>query len=89
MSERIKVENLSFSYGETDVPGTFESLSFSLSSGELMCLPESNSTGKSTLLKCMSDCLRLPVERFCLDGKTRSSIVRILPEKPDSSHSPG
>ncbi len=46
----VKVENLSFSYGEDEV---LRDISFEAKSGELLCILGSNGVGKSTLFRCM------------------------------------
>ena len=76
MAERIKVEKLSFRYGPVHAPRVFENLSFSVSTGELMCLLGPNGTGKSTLLKCMNGLLKPVSGTVVLDGEDVSSLSR-------------
>jgi iron complex transport system ATP-binding protein len=57
MTELMSVQNLSFSYSRDDQQPLFSHVSFSLETGNVFCLLGPNGTGKSTLLKCISNLL--------------------------------
>jgi iron complex transport system ATP-binding protein len=76
MTERIRVENLSFTYGTENAPYVFQNLSFSVSRGELICFLGPNGTGKSTLLKCMNGILKPSGGEVYLDGDNLKSLSR-------------
>jgi iron complex transport system ATP-binding protein len=65
----ISVENLAFSYTENGARPIFRDVSFSVSSGDVFCLLGPNGTGKSTLLKCVSNVLQGWQGTILLDGE--------------------
>ena len=61
----IEVSDASFSYGETNV---FNKLSFSVNTGQILCLLGPNGSGKSTLIKCLAKIMPLNSGEICIDG---------------------
>lgn len=76
MEERIRVEDICFRYGKTGSPAVFESLSFTISKGDLVCFLGPNGTGKSTLLKCLNGLLKPEKGSVYLYGKKISTLSR-------------
>lgn len=76
MTERIRVDDISFSYGNAGNAPVFESLSFTISKGDLICFLGPNGTGKSTLLKCMNGLLKPEKGAVYLYGKNISHLSR-------------
>ncbi len=76
MTERIKIEKISFRYGPVNTRFVFESVTFSISGGELVCFLGPNGTGKSTLLKCLNGILKPTEGTVYLDGVSLSSLSR-------------
>lgn len=70
----ISVQNLCFSYAEDGARPIFRDVSFSVSPGEVFCLLGPNGTGKSTLLKCISNVLHGWQGTILLDGKDISRM---------------
>lgn len=68
MSTLIEVNNLAFSYTGAAPHAVFREVSFSVDSGEVFCLLGPNGTGKSTLLKCVSNVLQGWRGAILLDG---------------------
>ena len=58
MPSLIAVQNLVFSYTGDVVHPVFRDVSFVVAPGDVFCLLGPNGTGKSTLLKCLSNVLR-------------------------------
>ncbi len=58
MSALLTVQNLTFSYPGDSAPAIFREVSFSVNPGDVFCLLGPNGTGKSTLLKCVSNVLQ-------------------------------
>ena len=58
MASLVSVQDLSFSYREDKVHTVFRDIAFAVSSGDVFCLLGPNGTGKSTLLKCLSNVLQ-------------------------------
>jgi iron complex transport system ATP-binding protein len=76
MTARIDVQELAFSYtGEAPHP-VFHGVTFSVGSGDIFCLLGPNGTGKSTLLKCVSNVLQGWKGIIRLDG---NDISRMKP----------
>lgn len=67
----IKVEHLSFSYGQHKV---LEDISFSTNDGELLCLLGCNGAGKSTLFKCILGILKKYEGTITLDGQDMAEL---------------
>ncbi|MCC7573898.1 MAG: ABC transporter ATP-binding protein [Candidatus Methanofastidiosum sp.] len=57
MKEVIKLEDAAFSYNGTAM--VFENINFSMKEGDIFCILGSNGTGKSTLIKCIANLLKL------------------------------
>lgn len=68
---KINVDNLSFSYKETDA---LERVCFSLSKGEITAIIGPNGSGKSTLLKCLDRILRYRKGSVEVDGVNLLSL---------------
>lgn len=58
MTALVTVKNLAFSYDGDVTHAIFHDVSFSVGSGDIFCLLGPNGTGKSTLLKCVSNVLQ-------------------------------
>lgn len=76
MSQRLTVEEIGFSYPESDDHPIFQEIRFSVVNGEIFCLLGPNGTGKSTLLKCLCGLLRPQTGKVLLEGKPLSSLGR-------------
>lgn len=74
MAAGVLVENLAFSYNGRLTDAVFRDVSFSAGNGEILCLLGPNGTGKSTLLKCISNVLRPQKGRILLNGKDVSHL---------------
>lgn len=68
---KLQVADVSFSYNSHPV---LSKVSFSLQSGELMCVLGVNGAGKSTLLKCMNRILEPHGGSVLVDGEDLSSM---------------
>ncbi len=78
MTAQIEAENISFSYSHDMAKAIFRDVSFSVHSGDVLCLLGPNGTGKSTLLKCLINILRVQQGRILLNGRDLSEFK--LPE---------
>lgn len=67
----LEVDSLSYSYGKEPV---FENVSFSLRSGEVMCILGPNGSGKSTLLKCIAGIFKPAAGSVHIMGKDTASL---------------
>jgi iron complex transport system ATP-binding protein len=65
----LNVRDLSFSYSGDPRHVVFHEVSFSVSAGRVFCLLGPNGTGKSTLLKCVSNVLHGWKGTVMLDGQ--------------------
>ncbi|MFC1910650.1 ABC transporter ATP-binding protein [Chloroflexota bacterium] len=79
---RIKVTAAGFKYKGTDNCG-FNNISFSMDSGEFMCILGPNGCGKTTLLKCINRLIKL--DTGCIEINNRnvdelghSAIARVI-----------
>lgn len=66
MKEKIRVDNLSFSYGEHKV---LESVNFAINDGEFVSVLGANGVGKSTLFRCMLGLHRPEEGTTFIDGR--------------------
>jgi iron complex transport system ATP-binding protein len=69
----IKIEHLSFSYGETPI---LKDINFSAEQGKLVALIGPNGAGKSTLFKCILKFLKGYDGRVLLDGQDMKNMSR-------------
>lgn len=67
----VKVENLSFSYGQEEV---LREISFVARSGELLCILGSNGVGKSTLFRCVLGLLPGYRGKVTIDGTSTKHL---------------
>jgi len=67
----LEVDSLSYSYGKENV---FENVSFSLRSGEVMCILGPNGSGKSTLIKCIAGIFKPATGSVHIMGENTASI---------------
>jgi iron complex transport system ATP-binding protein len=58
MTPLVKVQDLAFSYDGNMTHAIFRDVAFSVGPGDVFCLLGPNGTGKSTLLKCVSNVLQ-------------------------------
>ncbi|WGL17549.1 peptidase domain-containing ABC transporter [Microbulbifer bruguierae] len=65
---RIEVRDLSFHYGEAEVP-TFRNLNFTIEPGETAAIVGASGCGKTTLLKCMMGLLEPSEGEILVDGQ--------------------
>jgi len=70
----LRVDNASYSYGGKE--NVFEDISFFLKKGETLCILGPNGIGKSTLLKCLGNVLKLSEGSVFIEGKDISSMSR-------------
>jgi iron complex transport system ATP-binding protein len=93
MEPLVAVRNLAFSYSEDGARPVFSDVSFSVSPGDVFCLLGPNGTGKSTLLKCLSNVLHGWQGTILLSGKDISrmkpaDVARGISYVPQSQASP-
>ncbi len=69
MTARIQAENISFSYSHDLGRAVFRDISLAVQPGDVFCLLGPNGIGKSTLLKCMGNILRVQQGRILLNGR--------------------
>lgn len=74
MTALIEIRNLAFSYTGAAPHDVFREVSFEVSSGDIFCLLGPNGTGKSTLLKCVSNVLQGWSGKISLDGNDISHM---------------
>jgi iron complex transport system ATP-binding protein len=74
MIARIQTENISFSYSGDVSKAVFRDVTLTVNPGDVFCLLGPNGIGKSTLLKCLSDILRIQQGRILLNGKNLSDL---------------
>ena len=74
MKEVIKVKDAAFSYNEKDK--IFENISFSIRKGDIFCILGPNGTGKSTLIKCIDNMLKLKEGSVILNGEDIYSLKK-------------
>ncbi|MDN7024830.1 ABC transporter ATP-binding protein [Methanoculleus sp. FWC-SCC1] len=72
----LEVDNASFSYD--GITRQFDGITFSLREGEVLSLLGRNGTGKSTLIKCIMNLLRLQNGRVSLNGQ---DVAGMRPEE--------
>ena len=93
MNPLLSVHNLGFSYGEDGARPIFSDVSFSVASGDVFCLLGPNGTGKSTLLKCISNVLHGWQGKIFLDGRDiahmkPAEVAKGISYVPQSQQSP-
>jgi iron complex transport system ATP-binding protein len=66
MTVQIEAKNIGFSYSQNMANAVFRDVSFAVCSGDVLCLLGPNGTGKSTLLKCLSNILQVQQGRILL-----------------------
>jgi iron complex transport system ATP-binding protein len=74
MTVRIRAEDIAFSYSPDTTKAVFRNVSLAVQSGDVFCLLGPNGTGKSTLLKCLSNILHVQQGRIQLNGKHLSEF---------------
>jgi iron complex transport system ATP-binding protein len=93
MNPLLSVRNLGFSYAEGGAHPVFRDVSFSVSPGDVFCLLGPNGTGKSTLLKCLSNVLHGWQGKIFLDGRDiahmkPAEVAKGISYVPQSQQSP-
>lgn len=73
---QINVENAGFGYYGPEKEQVFEGVDFCVNAGQILCLLGPNGTGKSTLLKCLNNILKIHTGTITVNGK---SISRLTP----------
>lgn len=71
MELALEVDSISYSYGKEPV---FEDVSFTLGSGEVMCILGPNGSGKSTLLKCIAGIFKPAAGVIHIMGEDAASL---------------
>lgn len=74
MIERVVVENVVFSYSGRPSDAVLRDVTFRVGQGRVFCILGPNGTGKSTLLKCISNILRPQRGTILLSGKDISHL---------------
>jgi iron complex transport system ATP-binding protein len=74
MGPIISIDHLSYSYTGDASRAVFQDVSFSVGSGSVFCLLGPNGTGKSTLLKCISNVFQGWEGRISLEGDDISRL---------------
>ena len=69
MNARIQAEDIAFSYSHDLARAVFRNVSLVVQSGEVFCLLGPNGIGKSTLLKCLCNILRIQQGRILLNAR--------------------
>ena len=69
MSVQIEAQNIAFSYSNDRAQSIFRDVSFNVHAGDVLCLLGPNGTGKSTLLKCLGNILRVQQGRILLNER--------------------
>lgn len=85
----LTVQDLAFSYSGDMARAVFREVSFAVSPGEVFCLLGPNGTGKSTLLKCISNVLQgwngsVLAEGRRIQGMNVSEAARIIGYVPQN-----
>ncbi|MBW6464802.1 MAG: ABC transporter ATP-binding protein [Bacillota bacterium] len=73
MVDRVIVENVSFSYDEGK--SALHDISFKVSPGEIFALFGPNSSGKTTLLRCISGLLKPSAGKIYIDGLSLTGMA--------------
>jgi iron complex transport system ATP-binding protein len=74
MTVRIQAEDITFSYSPDTAKAVFRNISLTVQSGDVFCLLGPNGTGKSTLLKCLSNLLHIQQGCIRLNGRNLSEF---------------
>jgi iron complex transport system ATP-binding protein len=69
MTVQIEAQKIAFSYSQDMATAIFRGVSFAVHSGDVLCLLGPNGTGKSTLLKCLSNILHIQQGRILLNER--------------------
>jgi len=83
---KLEIKNAGFSYAEKEV---FRNVSFTVETGEVLCLLGPNGTGKTTLLKSTLGLLKLESGEILLDnmdisGWSRKKIAQVMGYVPQN-----
>lgn len=70
----VDVQHISYSYTGTRADAIFSDVSFSIGQGDIFCILGPNGTGKTTLLKCLSNVLQGWRGAIHLDGRDIASM---------------
>jgi iron complex transport system ATP-binding protein len=74
MIPRVDIQNIAFSYTNNPATSVFRDVSFSIGQGDVFCILGPNGTGKTTLLKCLSNVLQGWRGSIRLDGREISAM---------------
>ncbi len=74
MTEGVAVRDLSFTYTGHTADMIFRNVSFAVEPGKIFCLLGPNGTGKSTLLKCVSNVFSTPPGKVFLFGEDIAAL---------------
>jgi iron complex transport system ATP-binding protein len=89
MNSLLSVKDLGFSYTGNMAQAVFKSVSFAVNPGNAFCLLGRNGTGKSTLLKCLSNVLpacqgSILLEGMAVDQMDPSEVARWIGYVPQN-----
>ena len=73
---RLDISNAAYSYDE-EGDNVFENITFSVGEGDIFCVLGPNGTGKSTLIKCIGNLLRLKQGSIKLEGEDILSLDNV------------
>jgi iron complex transport system ATP-binding protein len=74
MTAQIQAEKIAFSYRPDIGDAVFRDISFSVQKGDVFCILGPNGTGKSTLLKCLSNVLHIEQGTIYIRGRDLSQL---------------
>jgi iron complex transport system ATP-binding protein len=69
MNTKIQAGDIAFSYSHNPAEAVFRNVSLAVQSGDVFCLLGPNGIGKSTLLKCLGNILRIQQGSIFLNGR--------------------
>lgn len=69
MTVQIEARNIAFGYSHEAARAVFRNVSFAVHHGDILCLLGPNGTGKSTLLKCLGNILRIQRGEILLENR--------------------
>ncbi|MDD2390888.1 MAG: ABC transporter ATP-binding protein, partial [Desulfobacterales bacterium] len=72
---QIKIENAGFGYFGPKKEQVFENVDFCVNAGQILCLLGPNGTGKSTILKCLNNILKIHTGRITVNGENISRLA--------------
>lgn len=74
MKEETKIEVLGLSYAYSGSPELFNNVSFTIKTGEIICILGPNGIGKTTLLNCIANLITPTKGKILINGKDMDKI---------------